>query len=393
LLEGIREARARGRRVLSRDGTWWAPNRGLFRASIAREIGGMRKHLAGECSADLPWLLRLALVGEFVRVPESLVVKRFTQQSFSRMWQHNRWQRFGLQCACIRAIRCAGLPLADELLLQLYVLQCHRLDWTDGAINCRAPRLCQANKWWLPRPPPGNSKGLLALVYPTLTCPGSRPGLFTRRSPPRLFTAAARAGLRPAPESRSRGARPHLLCIASSTPSVLLQYTSCPLISCLVGRSYVRYVVHLSLARARQVNSLGTIVSVIVGHDLGRSRAYITGCKRYGDGAAGPRQESRRGHGAVVRLSEIACIRPHDLDAGDRKRTAAVVGENRALRCARSALALCTEIETTWRHAHWCNGRDNTGSSAQVTGIVRQTAPRAAENYRRLVGFWRTGRI
>jgi hypothetical protein len=41
--------------------------------------------------------------------------------------------------------------------------------------------------------------------------PGSCPGLFTRRSPPRLFTAAARAGLRPAPESRSRGARPHLL--------------------------------------------------------------------------------------------------------------------------------------------------------------------------------------
>src|ERR1700722_18682899 len=53
--------------------------------------------------------------------------------------------------------------------------------------------------------------GLLALVFPTLTCPGSCPGLFTRRSPPRLFTAAARAGLRPAPESRSRGAIPHLL--------------------------------------------------------------------------------------------------------------------------------------------------------------------------------------
>ena len=34
--------------------------------------------------------------------------------------------------------------------------------------------------------------------------------LFIRRSPPRLFTAAARTGLRPAPESRSRGAVPHL---------------------------------------------------------------------------------------------------------------------------------------------------------------------------------------
>ena len=83
-----------------------------------------------------------------------------------------------------------------------------------------------------------SSDGLLALVFPTLTCPGSCPGLFTRRSPPRLFTAAARAGLRPAPESRSRGAYPHLLRSfttrifnSPSTPSVLLQHTSCPFIS------------------------------------------------------------------------------------------------------------------------------------------------------------------
>ena len=36
------------------------------------------------------------------------------------------------------------------------------------------------------------------------------PNFFIRRSPPQLFTAAARTGLRPAPESRSRGADPHL---------------------------------------------------------------------------------------------------------------------------------------------------------------------------------------
>jgi hypothetical protein len=36
------------------------------------------------------------------------------------------------------------------------------------------------------------------------------PGLLTQRSPPRLLTAAARTGLGPAPESRSRWARHHL---------------------------------------------------------------------------------------------------------------------------------------------------------------------------------------
>ena len=72
-----------------------------------------------------------------------------------------------------------------------------------------------------------SSKGLLALVFPTLTCPGSCPGLFTRRSPPRLFTAAARAGLRPAPESRSRGAYPHLLCSFTTRISFHLLLLPC----------------------------------------------------------------------------------------------------------------------------------------------------------------------
>jgi hypothetical protein len=69
--------------------------------------------------------------------------------------------------------------------------------------------------------------GLLALVFPILTCPGSCPGLFTRRSPPRLFTAAARAGLRPAPESRSRGACPHLLRSFTTRISFHLRLLPC----------------------------------------------------------------------------------------------------------------------------------------------------------------------
>ena len=52
--------------------------------------------------------------------------------------------------------------------------------------------------------------GLLTLVFWILTCPKSCLRLFTRRPPPRLLNAAARAGLRPAPESRSRWAYHHL---------------------------------------------------------------------------------------------------------------------------------------------------------------------------------------
>jgi hypothetical protein len=54
-------------------------------------------------------------------------------------------------------------------------------------------------------------EGLLSLSFRAPTCPGSCPGLVFRRSPPRLFTAAARTGLRSTPESRSRWAYHHLL--------------------------------------------------------------------------------------------------------------------------------------------------------------------------------------
>jgi hypothetical protein len=55
-----------------------------------------------------------------------------------------------------------------------------------------------------------SSMGLLSFVFRMHTCSRSCLELLLQRSPPRLFTAAAWSGLRPAPESRSRGACPHL---------------------------------------------------------------------------------------------------------------------------------------------------------------------------------------
>src|ERR1019366_9382131 len=63
----------------------------------------------------------------------------------------------------------------------------------------------------------------------TLTCPRSRLELLIRRSPPRLFTAAARTGLEPAPESRSRWACHHLLRSFTIRLSVHIEPLSVPL--------------------------------------------------------------------------------------------------------------------------------------------------------------------
>src|SRR4051794_18659633 len=55
-----------------------------------------------------------------------------------------------------------------------------------------------------------SSKRSLSFVSLTHTCSRYFLEVFLQRSPPQLLTAAAWSGLRPAPESRSRGAHPHL---------------------------------------------------------------------------------------------------------------------------------------------------------------------------------------
>jgi glycosyltransferase involved in cell wall biosynthesis len=116
-LDGIRSRFERTRRVLHGYGAWWVPFRGLMRASTVRELGGMRRHLGGEVSADLPWLLRFALAGDFARVREPLVFKRFHKKSLSSSWRRGGWSDFAVTLHCMGIVRKAGFPPRQALLL------------------------------------------------------------------------------------------------------------------------------------------------------------------------------------------------------------------------------------------------------------------------------------
>jgi glycosyltransferase involved in cell wall biosynthesis len=127
-LEGVTDRLERGVRVARK---WGEPpsyivmltNRGLFRGSAARQVGGLRRHIAGEFGADWPWLLRLSLLGEFVRVPEALVEKCYRHTSRSASWKFSLWQRLGALIACMRETRRARLPIAEELVLQRVLVE------------------------------------------------------------------------------------------------------------------------------------------------------------------------------------------------------------------------------------------------------------------------------
>jgi glycosyltransferase involved in cell wall biosynthesis len=116
-LDGVVDRVERGRRMIRKDGLWWIPNRGLFRADAARRIGGVRRHLAGEYSADWPWLLHLALLGEFERVPQPLVRKVFRTDGVSHRWKGTPWQAFAVAASCARTIARSGLERREQLML------------------------------------------------------------------------------------------------------------------------------------------------------------------------------------------------------------------------------------------------------------------------------------
>jgi glycosyltransferase involved in cell wall biosynthesis len=123
-LDGIHDRFERARRILLQRGPWWVPKRGLIRAGAAKALGGMQRHLAGEVSADLPWLLRLALRGSFVRVPAPLVAKTFRHDSLSASWRKDTFGRLAVMLACVDVIRTAGFPIGQTLRLYQEAVRC-----------------------------------------------------------------------------------------------------------------------------------------------------------------------------------------------------------------------------------------------------------------------------
>ncbi len=103
--EGTANRVERASLIIRRDADWWTPHRGLFRLSAAQRTGGLKRHLAGEFAADWPWLVSLALIGDFVRVPEILCHKRFMRESLSQTWRHRRHGTLRWLCASLSVAR------------------------------------------------------------------------------------------------------------------------------------------------------------------------------------------------------------------------------------------------------------------------------------------------
>lgn len=137
-LSGVSGRFARGYVMAGRRLGWWIPNRGLFRSWAFERIGGIKPSDAGEYGADWPWLLHMALLGEFVRVPEVLCQKYYKETSLSRSWSHGTARSRALHRAGIEEIRRSGLGLAHKAILMAYLARTelgHPLPYVPPALK------------------------------------------------------------------------------------------------------------------------------------------------------------------------------------------------------------------------------------------------------------------
>lgn len=117
VLDGVTDRLRRSRRVAGQEGSWWIPNRGVFRAEAARRIGGLRRNRAGEFSADWPWLLHMSLLGEFVRIPERLCTKIYQTKSLSRSWSFGLGSWTAVTLSAMGVVARAEIPAAEKAAL------------------------------------------------------------------------------------------------------------------------------------------------------------------------------------------------------------------------------------------------------------------------------------
>lgn len=116
-LDGVRNPVMRGLAMAHRQGNWWAAIHGVFRRTAFDRTGGLAPHEAGEKSADWPWMLALALMGPFVRVPEVLCFKTYKASSLSLSWERGAEYRRALRSAAERVVQGSRLPWWGKKLL------------------------------------------------------------------------------------------------------------------------------------------------------------------------------------------------------------------------------------------------------------------------------------
>ena len=137
-VSGVRSPASRALRMAIRPAGWWAATHALFRAEAFERIGGLKSHEAGAFASDWPWLLHMATLGDFERVPEILCQHYFKTSSLSRTWEFTRAEHVAVERAALRTLRESDLDPVPKTLVKTLVATNfffkHRAPWLHGRL-------------------------------------------------------------------------------------------------------------------------------------------------------------------------------------------------------------------------------------------------------------------
>lgn len=118
-IDGEKDTLKRSLLIARRKKNWALAIHGMFRSEVVKPLGGPKPHLGGTVAADWPWVLSLALRGEFVRVPEVLFSKMRLSGSESRSWTRNRAMFAAVVLACAREVLKSPAAIGEKTRLLL----------------------------------------------------------------------------------------------------------------------------------------------------------------------------------------------------------------------------------------------------------------------------------
>lgn len=97
--------------------------RGLIRHRLASRLRGMRRNFSGDFGADWAWLFKLAMLGEFIHVRETLSEKHRSRNSLASSWQYSYRQRVGEWSGCFSVLQGLGLSPVERIRVITYLLE------------------------------------------------------------------------------------------------------------------------------------------------------------------------------------------------------------------------------------------------------------------------------
>ncbi|MCB1465109.1 MAG: glycosyltransferase family 2 protein [Nitratireductor sp.] len=119
-LSAPRTALGRAAKIALLRSDWWLPLHGVFRTDAARRVGGLKRNLMDELSADHSWILHMALLGEFIRVDEVLMDKIVRPGSLSLAWNDGpEYPGHAIRRAAIREVWSSPAPWPTKAALDL----------------------------------------------------------------------------------------------------------------------------------------------------------------------------------------------------------------------------------------------------------------------------------